>query len=399
MKTPQSKFLFIVLFFISIIIIYVVFDKVFNSKIDRSSYVSLLNWEAFLNENKLEIEIKNKLETWDKIKTIWQSSLAVIKWGDWSITRLWWDSSLVIKEANIDKKLLNIKIDFELEKWKTWSNVVSFMWNDSYFSQEFADTTAAVRWTIFEVNLEKDYVYTHSHEIKLTKKDWETKTISENKPFIISQFSFTSLVEFIKNFKDDSFMKLNINLDKEFYNDLVKNIWDLSKFGSDKISDISKLSPEDKKKLYNKILSQYQNLWFVNPDSKELYNKKIEIKKSLLELADDSEKQKILVESLYDFKALAKNKQFEELKNLSIILAENKDALFNSNIRWENYIDKSFIDKLNDLDIAEGLKKEFEKNFNEIKTNLNLENIDPLIDSAKKSIQWIKDSFKDSFKN
>ena len=77
--------------------------------------------------------------------------------------------------------LLKINISFKLEKWKTWSNVVSFIWKESYFNQEFADTTAAVRWTIYEVNLDKDYLYVDSHEVKLTNNSWKTEIVSEKK--------------------------------------------------------------------------------------------------------------------------------------------------------------------------------------------------------------------------
>jgi len=393
MKRYKNKFIIVIISLIIWVVWYATLNIILKSNIDRSSYVVLLDWQATLNTQVLEIEKKTKLVLWDNIKTIWDNSLAVIKWWDWSITRLWWNSVVIIKESNIDDDLLKINISFKLEKWKSWSNVISFIWKDSYFHQEFADTTAAVRWTVYEVNLEKDYLYVESHEVKLTSTSWNTEIVSENKPFIISEFDFSSLINFIKDFQDNTFRNINLNLDKEFYKELLSKIWNLNDFTSDKISDISNLTSEKKSELYNKTLKQYQKLNFIKTDDISNYKKKLEIKERLINLSDLDNKKKLLRTTLYDFKKLVSNKQFSELKKVTSIITSHKSDLGELDIRLENYIDFKVLDSLK---IPDSLKKEFENSFTNLKNILNIQKIDfknnPLIDSAKRSINDIKEN-------
>ena len=400
MKKPKNKFIIAVVFLIITIVWYSVLDITLKSNIDRSSYIILLDWKATLNNNSLILEEKTRLNSWDNIKTIWDTSLAMIKWWDWSITRMWWDSTVIIKESNIDESLLNINISFKLEKWKTWSNVISFIWKDSHFHQEFADTTAAVRWTVFEVNLEKDYLYVESHEVKLTNKAWATEIISEKIPFIISDFSFTSLLKFIKDLRDDNFRQLNIKLDKQFYNDLVVKVWDINKFTTEEISNISNLTKQKKQELYNKTLSQYQKLNFIDTDDISNYKKKLEIKESLIVLSGKQDKQNLLITTLYDFKDLAKNKQFEELQSVTLILSDNRNILNDLDINLEDYINLNIIESLKVPNI---LKKEFESSFNNIKNTLNINDLNMnnelLIDSAKKWLDWVVDNLNNFWNN
>ena len=382
MKNWKNKFIITV-----IALIIILWFSIFRTDIDRNSYVILLDWKATLNSSPLKLEERLKLNSDDEIVTIGKESLAMIKWWDWSITRIWGNSVLVIEESNIDKNLLNIKIAFELKKWKTWSDVISFIWSDSHFHQSFADTTAAVRWTTFEVNLDQDYLNVSKHEVKLTKKSWEQKIITQWKPFVISDFSFISLLKFIKEYQNKTFKNININLDKEFYNDLVSNVWNINKITALKIDDISKLTSEKKEEIYNKTLSEYQKLNFIKTDDIENYRKKLEVKKILIELSDDENKENLLITTLYDFKDLAKNKQFIELTEVVKILWENKQYLKNLDIDLSNYLN---LDILKNMKVPDSLKKEFESSLNNIKSNLkNLDNND-LIDSAKKSLDDVK---------
>jgi hypothetical protein len=388
MKSPKNKFIVTIITLVVTLLWYVTLNTIFNSSVDRSSYVVLLDWKATLNNSTLEFEKKTMLVVGDKIETLWKQSLAMVKWWDWSITRVGWDSILLIKESNIDEDLLSIKIGFELKKWKTWSNVISFIWADSHFHQTFADTTAAVSGTIFEVNLEKDYLYVESHEVKLIKDSWETKIISEKSPFIISEFSFINLVKFIKKFKDSTFRNLNIKLDKELYNDLVRKVWDINKFTYEKIGNIYDLTEYKKQELYNELLKQYQKINFVSTSDLENYSKKLEIKKSLIELSSDKNKKNLLITTLYDFKDFVSNKEMEQLVETFYILSNNKNYLEKLDINLWNYIS---IDSLNNIKIPDTLKNEFKKSINNVKDILNLESTD-LINSAKKSISGIKNS-------
>ena len=74
---------------------------------DRNSYVILIDWEATLNNFNLEKDKKELLKSTDEIKTIWEKSLAMVKWWDWSITRIWGNSFLKIDESEIEQDLLN----------------------------------------------------------------------------------------------------------------------------------------------------------------------------------------------------------------------------------------------------------------------------------------------------
>ena len=71
-------------------------------KRDVNSYVTLVKWACTLTRDAkksiLKVSDKNLLKTWDVVSTIWSDSLAVIQWWDKSITRLWWNSRIEIKE-------------------------------------------------------------------------------------------------------------------------------------------------------------------------------------------------------------------------------------------------------------------------------------------------------------
>lgn len=402
MKKIQNKFIIVIIIFIVAVVWIETYKSIFLLNIDRNSYVVLIEWEATLNNIdlnkniKLEINQKELLNKKDKIKTIWEKSLAIIKWWDWSITRMGGNSEIIVEKADVEKNLLNIQISFKLEKWKTWSDVISFIWEDSYFHETFADTTAAVRWTVFEVNLIKEYLYVESHEVKLTKGDWKTEIIWEKKPFDLNKFSFIDLSKFIINIQDKAWKKLNNDLDKEFYNSIIKNIWDINNITINKIENINELTGEKKIEIYNELLSEYQKFNFIKADDIENYWKKIELKKELITLAWEKDKQNLIITTLYDFKDLINNKQFWEVENTFLILVENKDYLQKLDINISDYFN---YDVFKNIKIPEWLKKEFENNLNDITNLLNLEKIDL---SNNEIFTWLEKSGKqqiDTIKN
>ncbi len=103
----------------------------------------------------------------DKIKTL--ESTATIFWPDGSITRLGEKSSIVIHEMRANSANTGIQIDFSLEQGKSWSNVVKYMFGESYFHERFNNDTAlaAVRGTVFEVNLDRKYIHTIDHAVSV----------------------------------------------------------------------------------------------------------------------------------------------------------------------------------------------------------------------------------------
>ena len=407
MKKIKNKFILVIILFIVSILAVETYKTFIISGSDRNSYVILIDWEATLNNSSLEIDKKELLKSTDEIKTIWEQSLAMVKWWDWSITRIWGNSLLKIEESEVEQDLLNIKISFRLEEWKTWSDVISFIWEESYFHQTFADTTAAVRGTTFEVNLEKDYIYVDKHEVKLTKETWEKYIITENKPFDLKYFSFfKDLNKFISTIKDSAWQSLNIKLDKEFYDSLLKSLDEIGELKVEIIDDVSNLTVEKKQELYNKALTEYQKLNFVSTDDTENYSKKLELKKSVIALSSDWNKENLLITTLYDLKDLASNKQFTELKEVLWILSDNKEILPKLDINLSDYIDFNILENIK---IPEGLKDQFKNDFDNIKKTLNIDNINLedndiinwIKDWAEKSIEdtvelieWVKDLFK-----
>jgi len=384
MKKIKNKFIIIIILLI-IGIIWI--EKYNNSSINRNSYILLVEWNATLNWNNLIIDEKKIVQKDDSVKTLWKDSLAILKWWDWSITRIWWNSDILINESNIDNNLVNIQIDFSLNKWKTWSDVISFIWDKSYFKQKFADSTASVRWTIFEVNLDNNYIYVNKHEVNLTKEDWTTKVIKEWKPFNFINNIFIDL----RILKDKAWRELNNNLDEIFFDDLKIILegfseWDFKKLT---LKNISKLASNEKEELYNTILSEYQKFNFVSTKNKILYKKKIELKKTLIQLASDNNKKKLLITTLYDFKDLTNSKQIEGLKETFNIISSNIRYLDFSNIN--EYLNTNI---LKSLKIPDSLKKQFKSDFNKLKDNIiNNEVNDTIIYELWENFDRTKNSF------
>jgi len=185
----------------------------FANRIDTNSYLSLIEWQWTLNEQLLELETRQSLEAWDKIRIIWDSSLALIEWWDGSITRLAGNTKISIWEANISKDYTKINISFDLISGKSWSNVVSFLWKDSYFKQSFENVEAWVRWTVFNVDLEAWYISVLDHQVSLKKQDGTEVLITENKPFSLKTFSFIALSDFILNIRDTAWQDINTDFD------------------------------------------------------------------------------------------------------------------------------------------------------------------------------------------
>jgi hypothetical protein len=327
--------------------------------INTKSYVVLVKWEVKINDEILNKENRKELLVWDKIITK-VSSICVIEWWDWSLTRLWENWKIEIQELNVEKDLSKINLQFKLTKWKTWSNVVSFLWKESYFKQNFEDIAASVRWTIFDVNLEKDYIYVENHEVKVKKWDKE-EIISKNNAFSISTFSFIEIEKFVKNIQDKVWSDVNKNLDLWFIKDLKKDV--LKEID---LESIDKLLEENT--TYKELLSEYQKLNFVWADDSELFKAKNKIRKLLINKASEEDKQNLVRYTVFDLKDAIEWKKIDSIKdNLSVIL-ENKDILKDLDINiWEDIL-KDFDNFWNDM-------KSIISDFDIPELNINLDSI------------------------
>ena len=423
-KIKNVKFLLIIVLLIVAVLWYQWYRSFSLIWVDRGSYVTLIAWEALWNEKKLIIDEKTQLVSWDKVQTIWDTSIAVIEWWDWSITRMWGSSWISINEVDVSKDLLEIKISFDLTGGKTWSNVISFLWEESYFKQNFDDIEASVRWTVFDVDLEKDYVFVQNHEVEL-KKDDKIKKVQENMPFQISSFSFVDIQKFFNEMRDNAWKELNNKLDGEYFEWLKAEI--LQSFESknlesviawtlgEKVEDlqslekkISTFSKQKKEATYDSLMSEYQKYNFIAPEDTELFKEKLKLKKLLLAVAWDEEKESLMQYTLYDLKDAIDGKHFSSIKEMLPVVDEYKD--FFSNVKLEEIFGK--------IDISWfswEMKELFSKNiwvFSDVFTWVDLETIledggkvqaaaSNLLNNAEskaeKALEWAKGKITDLF--
>lgn len=367
MKLFKNK-IFILIFSSILVLFSLQFYFISNSyKRDTNSYVTLVEWSWLLTiwgeKEVLKLNIKTKISTWDVVHTL-SKSLAVIEWWDKSITRLWENSKIIIKENFISEDLSKINISFELLKWKTWSNVVSIFSGESYFKQDIKWVSAAVRWTVFEANYDNDYMLVHKHAVKLTNSSWETKEIYPWEVFSLRTFS----IEKLKIAIDETFQKLNNSLDEEYVKTLRENflnsfndsnplnlVWKFktenkvlnminSSEWKQKLEEyLNDISPEKKQKVISFLNSLNQSVNFENWENEELYNIKLNSRDTLIDNSSDDNYKKTMVRySMYDLSGMLSlgNIKQELFDNTLGLLYENKNYvdLNNENVKsfWIN---------------------------------------------------------------
>lgn len=402
MKKIKNKFIILIIFIIWLIIWLQLLLSFYLNKVDRSSYAVLLEWKWSMNKLSLEVENRRVISNNSTIKSIWNDSIVIIEWWDGSITRLWWNTEIFVKESDINNTLSEIKIDFNLLSWKSWSNVISFLWKDSYFNESFDELEAWVRWTVFNVDLDKWYINVLNHEIKLTNKTWEVFIITEEKPFSLKSLSFIDLKVFLTSIKDEAWEKYNFTIDNDYLetlkNDLstsvdksnpflflmrffstkysiLYNIYNLKSF--DIISkQIESIDAKWKNYLYGKVLSKYQNVHFSRWNDKELFTKKLYYKKLLILLADKKNKTYLVKNSLFDIEDILNLKDKELLKDVLLIFQDNKEFIKEINLDFSWYFDN--------------IKWEI---FELLWDNFNLDSI------PSSSIWWINNKVLDTAKN
>ncbi len=375
-KNKFSYFVFTLLILILFVVFYVLF---FNQKVDRNSYVELISWTGFLNGQALELSKKSKLIENDELKTWTWNSMIIVEWWDWSITRLWSNTSIKISENYFSDDWDIVRVIFKIFSWKTWSNILSYIPWDSHFKQVFDDTEVAVRWTIYTVDLEKNYLYVEKHKVLLTEKNWKTIKLDEKKPLNLKTFDFISLNDFILKVRDKLFFKENQELDKKLYNILKKELESqlkaIEKIWNLKIWD---LKNENIEKTYKKILSNYQKLNFISTaDWEELFSLKITLKEKLMDLASEGEKSNLAESFFYDFKDIVTSKKFYSFDKITKILIKNKKYFE----FWE------FLKLLSSMDITDELNDLIKEDVKKLKKSFDL-----TIDLSKKAAGWLKEA-------
>lgn len=401
MQKNKNKFIYFIIILIVIIIWIWISISLFFKSVDRNSYLELVSWEWLLNDKVLQIWKKERLSKEDIIETKTKDSLAIIEWWDWSITRLWWNTKVKIENQFVAKNKDQVNILFRLFSGKTWSNVVTYLWEDSYFNQTYSDTEIAVRGTVYVVDADNDYLQVESHKVELINKQFGKKEVTENKQLKLSNFEFISLDDFIKFFKDKWFFELNQKLDKEYLLKLSleveKRVKDFVYFAGKNIDNLTK---EQREKLYKTILSSYQDLNFVSlENSEKLFNLKIALKEKLIDLAPDTEKPSLLSTFSYDLKDIFKNKNFWNFEKITDILKENQKYLDYNNFTkmLENLgIKFDLWDSLNKLIDTFKEKVLNSANYKEFLENFSSQVNDAIIEQKNiflRFFDWIKDLF------
>ncbi len=414
MKKLKNKFIIIVISVIALIVCLQVFSAYSNANRDTNSYLTLVKWNATLNETRLDVDMKNILSSWDKIRVIGNSSLAVIEWGDGSMTRLWGNTKISIEQNQISRDFTNINISFDLIAGKTWSNVVSFIWQDSSFTQTFDGVEAGVRGTVFDVDLEKDFIHVSDHVVELTAQDGSTMTISEWNVLNLDTFSFIELSKYVSELKDAAWTELNDNFDAQqiwrLKSDLEDSLqssnpflfllrWISPKHALFYILDtyedqskvdsyISWLSEDSKTDLYDYVLWKYQQMNFVSPSDSN-YNKKMRYKSALVSLwVSTTDSQRLVASSWYDLQDIVESENAAWLEQTVRFLWNNIDKLSESDVS----ILKGWLDY-----IPEGLLEEFSGSFDQLGdildidfsqiSEINSDSIWNALDGAEEKIQ------------
>lgn len=368
-------------------------------------YVLATKWNVIIKREKiikLKPEEKSNIIIWDKIITLKESG-ATIFWPDWSITRLWEKSSITISEIKINKDLSENKVKFNLDSGKSWSNILRYLNKNSYFIETYENgrLAATVRWTVFEINLDKNYIHSVDHSIAIkdaeTKEEynipeWEAREIKNILQIVEEKLLERPWIDLNKN-EDIIYVnwlikkwkeKISTSIKDNDLKNLILNTidWKTENINSLK-TEIEKVTTN--KKDYNKtLLDLYQNLNYLPNSAKNL-----ELKNSLREEIINSSswvnKQNFINDftrlNLFDYFDAVKNKQTEasdKIKsNIEKYLKQDKNSQaikkiinsfdkkkveeINNKFSGINSSTKNLIDNLSKKDIWQEFQKQTQK--------------------------------------
>lgn len=316
-----------------------------KNSIDRNSYFEIIEWKWKIKRWEDNILLskwdKQKIQALDTVSTLTPKSLWIITWWDWSLTRIWWRSQIIIDENVVSDDLSTINIKFNLLDWKSWSNVISLMWDNSYFKQEFKGYVAWVRWTVFEVNLDKNYVFAKDHSVEVVSQ-------SDSKKYIVKQwevFSISLLKLIWDKIREKAWETLNENLDIQYLKELYASLKEsyknrkesfIAKFDKTKdissqiltwessISDIlasNSLTIEQEKEIYDKVFFEYQKVHFLKP-WEEWFARKMFLKSILLSMWWEKNRDSLVSSTVYDLVDASKI-SLDSAKVITNFISEN----------------------------------------------------------------------------
>ncbi|NRH21381.1 hypothetical protein HOO68_05030 [Candidatus Gracilibacteria bacterium] len=99
-------------------------------------------------------------------------SLSSVSWPDHSVTRLGPNTRLTIQRMRVTDDYSKIELVAVLESGKVWSNIVRTLYPNSRveFRLPKSGTVVGVRGTVFEINLDGNYIHSVEHNVTLQGK-------------------------------------------------------------------------------------------------------------------------------------------------------------------------------------------------------------------------------------
>lgn len=128
--------------------------------------IDMVEWERYTLREK-DIIITKK------------TTLAVVHWPDHSTTRIGANSRMTIDRMRVTEDYSSIEIELTLESGKIWNNVIRTIYPGSYFRAQLPKNNiiAWVRGTVFEINLDKNYIHSVDHSVALSDGFGRTATM------------------------------------------------------------------------------------------------------------------------------------------------------------------------------------------------------------------------------
>ncbi|MDP2103851.1 MAG: FecR domain-containing protein, partial [Candidatus Gracilibacteria bacterium] len=243
----------------------------------------------------------------DKIRTL-ADSQATVFWPDGSVTRLGEKSSIKINEMKAKSISENIQIDFSLEQGKSWSNVIRYLYDTSYFHERFNNETAlaTVRGTVFEINLDNQYVHTVDHSISVEDLKNKGKSVLVTAGGVLDTRSMQIL---LRKKLDEAWNTLNKSEDIMYMNErmeMVKKQLGGYLSGDQKTWDTLQKtieSDKDTEKTKATLMNMYQEINGLQ-NTPEVLSTKMRLRDLIIQSSDEGEKQQFLSDfarfTLYD---------------------------------------------------------------------------------------------------
>lgn len=243
---------------------------------------------------------------------------------------------------------------------------------------------AGIRGTVFDIDLEKDFISVTDHQVILTDTKGQTLLVEEGKPVRISSLTLIEIQEFLSQLQDISWTKLNQEYDAVYFeslkqqlqNSLIKKTrllflldWISPKYRIlyelDTVTDYTSIElllekiPEEKtREVYDAVFSRYQDFNFVGANDYEFYKRKVFYKKALLTLSPSAtEKQQLIRLTAYDLENILQSPTQLGMTETLEVLLEHKDIL--------QKIDTTFLEKSFDL-LPQDLLQRFQGSFGDI---------------------------------